>query len=365
MMKSNTLNFSGGPGALPETVLEQARQAITALPETGISVLGMSHRSEWFRSLLIEAEANLRSLLGISDDFAITFMQGGSSLQFAMIPMNFATAQFAPPEYVTSGYWSARATSEAARVTKSRVAWDGANVGYRRLPELAELDIAGSAAYLHYVSNETVEGLQFSECRTSMPVPLVADMSSDFLSKPFEIDRYSFIYAHAQKNLGPSGVTVAMVKRSLLERIPDGLPVILDYRTHIKHGSNYNTPPVFAIYVLTLVTRWLRADIGGLQAMERINERKSRRLYETLEALGDAVKIHADRPWRSQMNVAFTFGDARLDDAFVEAARERGIVGLEGHRSIGGLRVSLYNAVTEQAVETLTSALMEFSHERV
>lgn len=364
-MKSNTLNFSGGPGALPETVLEQSRQAITALPETGISVLGMSHRSEWFRSLLDEAESNLRGLIGISDDFALTFMQGGSSLQFAMIPMNFATPDFAPPEYVTSGYWSGRATSEAARVCERKIAWDGANVGYRQLPALDELDVCGKAAYLHYVSNETVEGLQFAECREPMPVPLVADMSSDFLSKPFEVDRYSFIYAHAQKNLGPSGVTVAMVKRSMLERIPNGMPAILDFRTHITHGSNYNTPPVFAIYVLTLVTRWLRSDIGGLHAMEKINERKSRRLYETLDALGDAVKIHADRPWRSQMNVAFTFGDARLDEAFVAAAREQGIVGLEGHRSIGGLRVSLYNAVTEQAVETLTSALMEFSHERV
>jgi phosphoserine aminotransferase len=364
-MKSNTLNFSGGPGALPDTVLAQSRQAIEALPETGVSVLGMSHRSDWFRALLIEAESNLRSLLGISDEYAITFMQGGSSLQFAMIPMNFATAGFSAPEYITSGYWSGRATAEAARVGDRKVAWDGASVGYRRLPALHELEFSPSAAYLHCVSNETVEGLQFPVFEHGGPQPLIADMSSDFLSKPFDISPYSLIYAHAQKNLGPSGVTVAIVKRSLLERIPDGLPAILDYRTHIVHGSNYNTPPVFAIYVMTLVTRWLRSDVGGLAAMQRINERKSRLLYETLDSLGDVVRIHADRPWRSEMNVAFTFGDARLDAEFVAHALERGIIGLEGHHSIGGLRVSLYNAVTEEAVRTLTSALTEFCHERV
>lgn len=364
MMTSNTLNFSGGPGALPETVLEAARQAIVALPETGISVLGMSHRSDWFRELLVEAESNLRALLGISDEFAITFMQGGSSLQFAMIPMNFATTEFGPPEYVTSGYWSARATAEAARVCERKVAWDGASLGYRRLPSFDELAIGDSAAYFHYVSNETVEGLQFRLCPDSIPVPVVADMSSDFLSKPLDVDRFSFIYAHAQKNLGPSGVTVAIVRRALLERIPQGLPAILDFRTHIAHGSNYNTPPVFAIYVLTLVTRWLRFDIGGLEAMRRINERKSRRLYNTLDTLSDAVTIHADRPWRSEMNVAFSFGDKRLDDAFIATAREQGIVGIEGHRSIGGLRVSLYNAVTEHAVEILASALTRFCHQR-
>ncbi|MGF6917948.1 phosphoserine transaminase [Paraburkholderia sp. 40] len=363
-MKSNALNFSGGPGALPETVLEQTRIAITALPETGISVLGMSHRSDWFRSILDEAEQNLRVLLGISDDYAITFQQGGSSLQFAMIPMNFAAKGFAPPEYVTSGYWSGRATSEAAKVTERKVAWDGHATGYRQLPALDKLDISGSAAYLHYVSNETVEGLQFPVCEEATRVPLIADMSSDFLSKPIRPDAYSMIYAHAQKNLGPAGVTVAVIKRSLLERIPDGLPAILDFRTHVSHSSNYNTPPVFAIYVLTLITRWLRFDVGGLHAMQSINERKARRLYDTLDALEGVVTVHADRRWRSQMNVAFKFGDSRLGDAFIGAAREQGIVGLEGHRSIGGLRASLYNAVTEQAVDILANALTEFSMQR-
>ncbi len=364
-MNSNALNFSGGPGALPESVLELTRQAVEAVPETGVSVLGMSHRSDWFRSILAEAETNLRHLLGISDDYAVSFLQGGSSLQFAMIPMNFAVRHLDPPEYVTSGYWSGRATAEAARVTTRKVIWDGKADGYRNLPDLDALDISRSAAYLHYVSNETVEGLQFPVCRKTMPVPLIADMSSDFLSRPFEPDMFSMMYAHAQKNLGPAGVTVAVIRRSLLERIPEGLPAILDFRTHITHGSNYNTPPVFAIYVLTLITRWLRFVVGGLPAMQTINESKSRRLYGTLESLEDAITVHADRSCRSQMNVAFTFGDSRLDEAFIVEAQERGIIGLEGHRSIGGLRASLYNAVTEPAVERLCNTLTEFSLQNV
>jgi phosphoserine aminotransferase len=363
-MTPNVLNFSGGPGALPETVLEQAREAIVALPETGVSVLGMSHRSEWFRSILAEAEQNLRALLGLSDGYAITFLQGGSSLQFAMIPMNFATAAFAPPEYVSSGYWSDRATSEAAKVTATNVAWDGRATGYRCLPDLDELDVHSSAAYLHYVSNETVEGLQFPNWDRRPNVPLIADMSSDFLSRPLRPDSYSMMYAHAQKNLGPAGVTVAVLDRSLLERIPDGLPAILDFRTHISHGSNFNTPPVFAIYVLTLVTRWLRFEVGGVEAMQAVNMEKARRLYGALDCLDGVVSIHAANAWRSQMNVAFTFGDSRLDDAFIATAREHGIVGLEGHRSIGGLRASLYNAVTPNAVDVLADALMEFGARR-
>ncbi|TAL93624.1 MAG: phosphoserine transaminase [Paraburkholderia sp.] len=364
-MTPNSLNFSGGPGALPETVLAQTREAIATLPETGLSVLGMSHRSDWFNAILHEAESNLRHLLGISDDYAVTFLQGGSSLQFAMIPMNFAATADAPPEYVNAGYWSAKASAEAARVCPAKIAWDGRSGGYRQLPDLRALDVARSSAYLHYVSNETVEGLQFPSCEEASDVPLVADMSSDFLSKPIRPDLFSMIYAHAQKNLGPAGVTVAIIDRSLLERIPDGLPSILDFRTHISHRSNYNTPPVLAIYVLTLVTRWLRFDIGGLRAMQDINERKSQCLYEALDSLDGCVAVHADRRWRSQMNVAFTFDDRRLDDAFLVCARERGMVGLEGHRSLGGLRASLYNAVTPQAVETLAHALTAFSAGRV
>lgn len=363
-MTSNALNFSGGPGALPAAVLAQTRDAIVALPETGLSVLGMSHRSDWFRAILDEAECNIRHLLGLSDRYAVTFLQGGSSLLFATIPMNLATTACAPPEYVNSGYWSSRASAEARRVDACRIAWDGKPNGFRELPALDRLDVSPAAAYLHYVSNETVEGLQFGEPPHDLPVPLIADMSSDFLSKPLAAERFAMIYAHAQKNLGPAGVTVALIDRELLARIPHDLPHVLDFRTQIAHRSNYNTPPVFAIYVLTLVTRWLRDDIGGLAAMQRINEKKARRLYGTLETMRDIVSVHAEPPWRSRMNAAFTFGDERLDQAFVEAAAERGIVGLEGHRSLGGLRASLYNALTPDAVDTLCEALTEFGLQR-
>ncbi|WP_028222665.1 3-phosphoserine/phosphohydroxythreonine transaminase [Paraburkholderia oxyphila] len=359
-MKSNALNFSGGPGALPATVLDETREAIVALPTTGLSVLGMSHRSEWFLGILDEAEQNIRELLGLPDHYAISFLQGGSSLLFATIPLNFATRAFEPPEYVNSGYWSLRSSAEAKRVGACRIAWDGTHTGFRELPAPDRLAVSRNAAYLHYVSNETVEGLQFSLPEEKPAVPLIVDMSSDFLSKPLATDRFAMIYAHAQKNLGPAGVTVALIDREMLARIPDGLPRILDLRTQIEHHSNYNTPPVFAIYVLTLVTRWLRNTIGGLAAMQRINEAKAQRLYGTLDAMRDAVKVHAASPWRSQMNAAFTFGDERLDRAFIAHAAERGIGGLEGHRSLGGLRASLYNAVTLDAVETLCDALTDF-----
>ena len=220
--------------------------------------------------------------------------------------------------------------------------------------------VAPSAAYLHYVTNETVEGLQFGVPEETLAVPPIADMSSDFLSKPLAADHFAMIYAHAQKNLGPACVPVALIDRAMLVRIPSGLPQTLDPRTQIAHRSNYNTPPVFAIDVLTLVTRWLRNDIGGLAAMQRINEAKAQRLYGTLDAMRNAVTVHAASQWRSQMNAAFAFGDERLDREFIARVGERGIAGLEGRRSLGGLRASLYNAVTLDAVETLCKALSEF-----
>lgn len=365
MLYPNTLNFSSGPGALPSPVFAQTQEAIVALPETGVSVLGMSHRSDWFIALLAEAERNIRSLLGLSDRYAVTFLQGGGSLLFATVPMNFATPAFRAPEYVISGYWSARASAEAGRVAEHRIVWDGQRTNFRELPQLEELNVDPRAAYLHYVSNETIEGLQFSAPGPGMHVPLIADMSSEFLSKPLDVERFGMVYALAQKNLGPAGVTVALIDRELLARIPGGMPHILDFRTHVAHGSNYNTPSVFAIYVLTLITRWLRDDIGGLTQMQRINEAKAARLYGVLDKMSDVVTIHAKRPWRSRMNVAFTFGDARLDRDFLDEAQARGMSGLEGQHSLRGLRASLYNAVTPEAVETLCETLAEFAAQRV
>jgi phosphoserine aminotransferase len=363
---SNRLNFSGGPGALPEEVLQQSQQAMLALPETGLSVLGMSHRSDWFVALLAEAEANLRALMQVPDSHAVLLLQGGSSLQFSMIPMNFAAASAAyatdaAPAYIRSGYWSTKAIEEARAVRPLQVAWDGSAAGYRQLPHPAELALTGAPAYLHYVSNETVEGLQFAQAPDVAGVELIADMSSDLLSRPVDVRRHAMIYAHAQKNLGPAGVTVCVIDRRLMERIPAGLPPMLDYRTHLQHRSNYNTPPVFGIYVLTLVTRWLRDRIGGADRIAALNREKAARLYATLDGLGDLVRPHAAPHFRSTMNVAFRFHDPRLDARFLEQAQHAGFSGLAGHRSLGGIRASLYNAVEVSAVEELCGFVRDFA----
>jgi len=362
-MHANTLNFSGGPGALPQSVLEQTQQAIIALPQTGMSVLGMSHRSAWFSEILAEAELNLRTLLNVPERYSVVFLQGGSSLQFSMIPMNFAAGSQAPAEFVTSGYWSRKAVQEAATVTRTRTVWDGESHGYRDLPVLGELPRSEQAPFFHYVTNETVEGLQFTDRPAAIGVPVIADMSSDFLSRPVAVGDYAMIYAHAQKNLGPAGVTVGLIDRAMLKRIPAGLPAMLDYRTHIEHHSNYNTPPVFSIYVLTLVSRWLMNEIGGVEAMQRINSNKAATLYGALDALHEVIDVHATRRARSQMNVAFKFRDPDLNRACLQAATAAGFSGLEGHRSLGGLRASLYNAVSEAAVVELARFLTAFAHE--
>ncbi len=360
-MLSNVLNFSGGPGALPPCVLEQTQCAIAALPDTGLSILGMSHRSEWFKALLQEAQDNIRSLLNVPERYHILFLQGGSSLQFSMIPMNFAAAARAPAEFVASGYWSRKAIGEAAAVVEARTVWDGAAEGYRNLPAWDELKRSDQAPFFHYVSNETVEGLQFHGAPKAIGVPLIADMSSDFLSRRFDIGDYAMVYAHAQKNLGPAGVTVALIDDALLRRIPGGLPPMLDYRTHVEHGSNYNTPPVFSIYVLNLVSRWMRDEIGGLDAMEKINQRKAKTLYQALERQSQLIEVHAAAAARSSMNVAFRFRDEALHSLFLAEADAAGFSGLEGHRSIGGLRASLYNAVSEKAVEQLATHVDDFA----
>lgn len=360
----NRMNFSGGPGALPESVLRQSRDAIEALPETGLSVLGMSHRSDWFRGVLDEAEANLRQLLGIPDDYHVLFLQGGSSLQFSMLPMNFLRGTGRPADYIVSGYWSAKTPTEARLEGETRVIWDGQSSGYCRLPDPSELELSPDAAYLHYVSNETVEGLEFSYIPGLEGVPLICDMSSNLLGAPLDVSRYDVIYAHAQKNLGPSGVTLVILRDGFAQKAVTGLPTLLDYRSHIKARSIYNTPPVFAIYVLMLVTRWLKDEIGGLEAMAAINRAKADILYAALDGAGDFYQPHSDRAWRSTMNVAFRLSDPVLAARFTEDAKAQGFYGLEGHRSIGGQRASLYNAVSLEAVTELAAWLTRYAQER-
>lgn len=356
----NALNFSGGPGALPESVLRQVQEAIIEVPEVGLSVLGISHRSDWFADVVAETEQNIRALLALPDDYHVLLLQGGATQQFSMVPMTLLHGRTGFAEYLHTGYWSGKALPEARKEGTIRVLWSGEQEGFRRLPNDDELPCATDAAYLHYVSNETVEGLQFHRLLGRDDVPRVCDMSSDFLSRPCDADRFALIYAHAQKNVGPAGVTVVLLRDELLRQVPDGLPGFLDYRSHALAHSNYNTPPVFAIYVVLLVTRWLRDEIGGLARMDEINRRKAALLYAALDASEGFYRGRAQPGDRSLMNVAFNLPTPELEAAFLTAAERAGFSGLGGHRSIGGLRASLYNALGEPAVAKLVDFMDDF-----
>lgn len=358
---TNDLNFSGGPGVLPATVLAETQQAIARVPEVGLSILGISHRSDWFAAVVDEAERNIRQLLKLPESHAVLFLQGGASLQFSMIPMLLLRGSGKTAEYLRTGYWSGKAIPEARLEGDVRVIWDGEAQGFRRLPNPAELSCSPDAAYLHYVSNETVEGTQFHDIPGIDGVPRVCDMSSDFLSRPFDADRYDLIYAHAQKNLGPAGVTVVIVRRELLDRTPAGLPTLLDYRTHLDARSIYNTPPVFAIYVVLLVTRWLLNDMGGLEKMALINRRKAENLYTAIDHSEGFYQAWATSENRSLMNVVFKLQSAELEADFLKQAAGEGFSGLAGHRSLGGIRASIYNAMTPQAVHSLCEFMKSFA----
>jgi phosphoserine aminotransferase len=323
-------------------------------------VLGVSHRSDWFAGVLAEAEANLRRLLRLPDDYAVLFLQGGATQQFSMIPMLLLRASGKTADYLRTGYWSDKAIAPARCEGSVRIAWDGAPSGFRRLPEKDEAALSPQAAYLHYTSNETVDGLQFHGVPGTAGVPLVCDMSSDFLSRPLAPARFDLIYAHAQKNLGPAGVTVVILRRALLENAPPGLPEYFDYRAHAAAGSLYNTPPVFAIYVTLLVTRWLLHDIGGLEKMAAINHTKAALLYRALDESAGFYQGWVAREHRSLMNVVFRLADAELERKFLQAAEAEGFSGLPGHRALGGVRASLYNAMTPEAVEALVAFMAHF-----
>lgn len=361
-LRQRSHNFSAGPGAVPDCVLTQASQALECLPDYPLSILGISHRSTEFTDLVDELDHNLRQLLGLPDDYECLFLQGGGSLQFSMIAMNFLRGQPRPAAYIDGGYWSQLAISEARLEGPVEVLWSGKNEHYTRLPTDAELETSRDFSYLHYSSNETVEGLQFfREPACSAATPRICDMSSDFLARPIDPRRYGMIYAHAQKNLGPSGVTICVIHRSLLERCPDGLHSMLDYRNHVRMRSAYNTPPVFSIYVVLLMTRWLRDEIGGLAAMEQINRRKADAVYRVLATHAHFYRCRAQPADRSLMNAAFSLPHAAIEQRFIAEADAAGFYGLKGHRSVGGVRVSLYNPVTEASVAELTTFMTDFA----
>ena len=360
MNPNNSLNFSGGPGALPETVLRQVQESIISVPEVGLSVLGISHRSDWFAETVREVEDNIRTLLGLPDSYHVLLLQGGATQQFSMVPMTLLRGKEHPADYLHTGYWSGKALPEARREGPIRILWSGEDEGFRHLPSDHDLAFSPEAPYLHYVSNETVEGLQFERVLGRDDVPRVCDMSSDFLSKPCAAERFSIIYAHAQKNLGPSGVTVVLLRDEMLDRVSDALPGFLNYRNQVEAHSNYNTPPVFAIYVVLLVTRWLLHDIGGLEHMDRINREKAELLYGQLDDSDGFYRGRAAARDRSHMNVTFNLPTPELEQRFLQQAVAAGFSGLGGHRAIGGLRASIYNAVTRDAVEQLVEFMDDF-----
>ena len=358
-MRLNSHNFSGGPGVLPQPVLDQLQRDVQGVPEIGLSILGISHRSVWFSDVVQEAQNHIRSLLRVGPGWHILFLQGGSSLQFNMAAMNLGCHVDSPADFIVSGYWSNKAYESSKASCKPQIVWSGQGGGYSELPELSALAPSKDASFFHYVSNETVEGIQFETGPKFRGVPIVCDMSSDFLTKPFDVDGFDIIYAHAQKNLGPAGVTIVLVKDEIVRAIPNGLPPVLDYRRHIQESSIYNTPPVFSIYTMTLVLRWMVERFGSLDAVRRFNVEKASLVYDALDQRSDFFKTHAKRRFRSTTNVAFDIKGADPTH-FLRAASALGFTGLEGHRSLGGFRASLYNAMTLEATQDLASFLLSY-----
>ncbi len=357
-------NFSPGPAVLPLEVLERARDELLALPGVGISVLEISHRSPAFDKILDETLADLKGLLGIGESHEVVFLQGGASQQFSMVPMNLLRGQSGAADYIVTGTWGATAIKEARREGKVHVAWDGAASNYDRLPEAGEIHLSESPAYVHVTSNETIQGVQWKHDPDVGAAPLVCDCSSDFLSRPIDVAKHGLIYACAQKNAGIAGVTAVIIRKDLLERSRDDLPTMLDYRTHVKNGSRPNTPPVFAVYILGLVCRWIRDSVGGLESMARHNRAKAALIYDTLDASGGFYAGHARPDCRSDMNVTFRLPDEATEKEFVKGATARGLVDLKGHRSVGGIRASIYNAMPVEGVEALRDYMLEFQHAR-
>ena len=352
-------NFYAGPATLPAAALERARDEMLEWAGTGMSVMETSHRSKEYDVVHHEAMDLFRSLLGLDDDHVVLFLQGGASTQFAMIPMNFVPSG-GSADYVITGSWSQKALKEANIVAKGRVAGSSEGDGFTRIPAQAELDLDPAAAYVHITSNNTIKGTQFHDFPDTGDVPLVADMSSDLLWRPFDANRFALIYAGAQKNLGPSGATVVILSKSWLEKANDGLPTMLRYGTHVDKESLYNTPPTFTIYMIRNVLEWVK-DAGGLAAMERRNRAKADRLYGVIDASGGFYRCPVDPASRSVMNVVWRLPSEELEASFVAEAKAARMFGLKGHRSVGGCRASIYNAMEPDGVEVLARFMEEFA----
>ncbi len=356
-------NFNAGPGALPLPVLERIREELLDWRGSGMSVMEMSHRARDVEEIIVRAEQGLRHHLAIADDYAVGFLQGGGSLQFTMVPMNLCLPG-KPVDVLHTGTWTAKALGELKKGVLHNVAASTEAEKFVRVPRQNEIKLSADPSYVYMCTNNTIEGTQWRSMPESGNAPLVADMSSDIASRPIDVKKFGLIFAGAQKNLGPSGVTVVIVRKDLAERADKNLPTLLQYRTYMKDHSLYNTPPTFAIYVLGLVMEWIAAE-GGISAIEKRNEAKAKLLYDTIDASG-YYSCPVEKASRSRMNVVFRIasGNEAIEKKFAEEAAKAGLVGTPGHRSVGGMRVSLYNAVTLEAVQALTSFMREFQRAR-
>ncbi|GAA3402336.1 3-phosphoserine/phosphohydroxythreonine transaminase [Paenibacillus hodogayensis] len=357
-MTKRAYNFNAGPAALPLEVLQQAQEEFVDYRGIGMSIMEISHRSKEYEQVNDEAQSLVKELLGVPDGYQVLFLQGGASTQFAMIPMNFLKPGQAGG-YVLTGSWADKAYKEAKGIGETYVAATGEASGFRRMPALGEIDVQPEAAYIHLTSNETIAGSQFADFPDTGNVPLIGDFSSDILCRPTDVSKFSLIYAGAQKNLGPSGVTVVIVRDELVERANKNLPTMLRFDTHAQSKSLYNTPPVYSVYIANLVLKWIKAT-GGLEAMERINRDKTKLIYDAIDGSGGFYRGLVEPDSRSLMNITFALGSEELEAQFIKESAQQGFVGLKGHRDVGHMRASTYNAVPYESCKALADFMNDF-----
>lgn len=361
---SRVYNFSAGPAALPAAVMERAQDEFLDANGTQLSAMEMSHRSKAYVAIAEQAEADLRDLLAIPSNYKVLFLQGGATLQFGMVPLNLlgpaSVEHKKSADYFRTGHWSAKAVEDAMRICNVNLAVDTADK-YQGIPDVSKWQLDPDAAYVHYTPNETIHGVEFHEIPEVGNVPLVADMSSNILSRPIDVSTFGIIYAGAQKNIGPAGLTVVIIRDDLIRGIPEGLPSMLDYASHAKAGSMFNTPPTYAWYLAGLVFQWLKEQ-GGVAAIEQVNIRKAGKLYQYIDSSNFYANPVAVEN-RSRMNVPFTLADGSLNKMFVQEAEAAGLKNLEGHRAVGGMRASIYNAIPETGVDALIDFMKSFEAE--
>lgn len=359
VLTPRALNFSAGPAILPEEVILQAREDLWSIFDTGVGIMEHSHRGGAFKRVIEEAEADCRELGGIGEEYSVLFLQGGATTQFATIPMSFLGGGVA--DYADTGVWTTKAIKEAKRFGTVNVAFEGSAHGYDHVPSDEELSLSADAKYFHYCSNNTIYGTRYDHVPAT-GAPRIVDMSSEMFSRPFPIDQHAMVYAGAQKNLGPSGVTLVIIRRDFMERAATDVPTMFDYNKHAKAGSCLNTPPTFGIYVMGQVFKWLLGK-GGLEAIERENDEKAAVVYDAIDKSGGFYRSVARDDCRSRMNVSFRTPSDELDQAFIAAAKAEGMDGLKGHRDAGGLRASIYNAFPKSGCATLASFMDAFAAE--